>query len=244
MFHFINKKPFLKDLIPPNHIDIHSHLLPGIDDGAVTIEDTDSLISQLQQMGIDQFITTPHVMKNVWENTKLSIESKFENTLGQLKNDKPLRMTTAAEYLMDASFSILFQNEALLVLKENYVLVEMSYINPPIQLFNILFDLQVAGYQPVLAHPERYSFYHQSPDQYEKLKNAGCLFQLNFLSLIGYYGPNVTRTAEKLLKKNMIDFVGTDVHHQNHIDGFSKRVLFKPLPNLKEAIANNEFFRF
>jgi len=245
LFHFISKKPFLKDLIPENHIDIHSHLLPGIDDGAQTIENTVSLIDDLQQIGFTQFIATPHVMKSVWENTRTGIESKLETTIHDLKVKKhPVVLKAAAEYLLDANFMTLFQTEPLLVLKDNYVLVEMSYINPPIQLYNIIFELQVAGYQPVLAHPERYSFYHFSFSEYEKLKHSGCLFQLNLLSTIGYYGAEVTKTAEKLIKKGMIDFVGSDVHHQNHINGFSKRLLFNPTPSLREAITGNQFFRF
>ncbi len=105
----------------------------------------------------------------------------------------------------------LLHNGPLLVLKDNYVLVEMSYINQPIQLYDIIFELQVAGYKPVLAHPERYAFFHHNFKNYEKLKHQGCLFQLNLLSTIGYYGTEVTKTAEKLLQIGMIDFVGSDV---------------------------------
>lgn len=245
MFHFITKKPFLKDLIPDNHVDIHSHILPGIDDGAQSIEDSIFLLDELRKMGVEQFITTPHVMKGVWENTRESITDTHSATVENLKNTPygyPFR--AAAEYLMDANFMALFQTEPLLTLKDNYVLVEMSYINPPIQLYDIIFELQVAGYQPVLAHPERYNFYHHSFAEYEKLKHAGCMFQLNLLSTIGYYGVDVAKIAEKLIAKGMIDFVGTDAHHQNHINGFTKRMLYHPLPSLKEAIAHNQFFRF
>lgn len=245
MFHFITKKPFLKDLIPQNHVDIHSHLLPGIDDGAQTMEDTVGLVAELRAMGFEQFITTPHVMKSVWENTRAGIESKLETTIRNFhQNNNALPLKAAAEYLLDANFVTLFQNEPLLVLKDNYVLVEMSYINPPIQLYDIIFELQLAGYQPVLAHPERYNFYHYNFSEYEKLKHSGCKFQLNLLSTIGYYGIAAAKTAEKLLKKGMIDFVGSDVHHQNHISGFSQRMLFNSTPELKKAFTNNEFFRF
>ena len=120
-----------------------------------------------------------------------------------------------------------FQNEKLLPLKDNYVLVEMSYINAPIQLYKILFDLQVAGYKPVLAHPERYTFYHNKLNEYEKLKKAGCLFQMNLLAVVGYYGENVTKIAEQLLQKGMYDFVGSDVHHDNHIAAFDQKIKIK-----------------
>jgi tyrosine-protein phosphatase YwqE len=244
MLHFLKKKQFLKDLIPSNFIDIHSHILPGIDDGAKTIEDTFFLVNELQKIGFEQSITTPHVMTSVWDNTKENITATLEKTIAHLTPKINFPMKAAAEYLIDANLVTLFQNESLLVLKDNYVLVEMSYINPPIQLYTILFELQVAGYQPVLAHPERYPFYHQNFSEYEKLKNSGCLFQLNLLSTMGYYGIAVTKTCEKLLQKGMIDFVGSDVHHENHISTFSKRTLLKdPLP-LREAIDKNEFFRF
>jgi protein-tyrosine phosphatase len=244
LFHFFTKKPYLKDLIPGNHVDIHSHLLPGIDDGAKTMAETVDLVSELRQLGFEQFITTPHVMKNVWENTRDGIETKLSTTIQDFKkNNNAFPLRAAAEYLMDGNFATLFQNEPLLTLKDNYVLVEMSYINPPIQLYDLIFELQVAGYQPVLAHPERYTFYHYNFEEYQKLKHSGCKFQLNLLSTIGYYGIAATKTAEKLLQKGMIDFVGSDVHHQNHVVGFSKKMLFNSSPQLKEAIANNQFFR-
>lgn len=231
-------------MIPANHVDIHSHLLPGIDDGAKTMEDTFSLVNDLQQMGIEQFITTPHIMKNVWENTREGIEIKLATSIKNLEDGgQSVRMRAAAEYLIDATFIKLFQNAPLLTLKENYVLVEMSYLNPPIQLYDIIFELQVAGYRPVLAHPERYSFYHFKLHEYERLKNAGCLFQLDLLSTVGYYGINVAKVSEELLKKGLINFVGTDVHHQNHINAFSRRMLFSPLPQFTEAIRNNQLFR-
>jgi tyrosine-protein phosphatase YwqE len=245
LFSFLNKKPFLKDLIPDGHVDIHSHILPGIDDGAKTIDDTAALIDGLVKTGCTALITTPHVMQSVWDNTKNGIEGKFSETkklLEQRGINIPIR--AAAEYLLDANFAEQFKTEQLLTLKDNYVLVEMSYINPPLQLFEFLFEMQVAGYVPVLAHPERYAFYHKSFDKYEKLKNAGCYFQVNLLSTVGYYGEGVFKAAEKLLKAGMIDFTGSDAHHAKHIASLSKRVMLKDTAPLSKAIANNETFRF
>jgi len=130
----------------------------------------------------------------------------------------------------------------VLTLKDKYVLVEMSYLNAPIHLYDIIFDLQVAGYKPVLAHPERYNFYHNNFNEYLRLKNAGCLFQVNLLSTVGYYGSAVAETAKELLNKGLIDFVGSDVHHKKHIESFDKKVLLKDLQPLKEAFSNNQFF--
>ena len=243
MFFFNRNKTVLKDLIPDNHIDFHSHLLFGIDDGAKTFEDTLSLTTAMMDFGVKEFITTPHIIQHVWENNRKIITAKKDEVVSLLqKKDINLPFKAAAEYLMDDHFVKLFQSEQLLTLKDNYVLVEMSYINAPIQLYDILFDLQVAGYKPVLAHPERYVFYHKNFSEYSKLKKAGCLFQLNILSTVGYYGEGVFVTAKKLLESGMIDFVGSDVHHKKHIEAFSNKVDIKDLTPFKEAISKNQFF--
>ena len=244
MFFFNKKKPILKDLIPDHHIDFHSHLLFGIDDGAANFEDTLGLVKAMNGFGITQITTTPHVMRNVWENTTEIIVNR-QNDVNALFKEHEVDFTikAAAEYLLDDSFVKLFQNEPLLTLKDNYVLVEMSYINAPLQLYAILFELQIAGYKPVLAHPERYNFYHNKIDEYKRLKNAGCLFQLNLLSTVGYYGAFVARTAEELLKRGMIDFASSDIHHERHVAAFDGKVLFKDAIPLQEAIENSSFFK-
>lgn len=244
MLFFSKNKSVLKDLIPDNHIDIHSHLLAGIDDGAKNFEDTLRLTRALQSFGVTQFITTPHIIQHVWDNTHEQIQEKASSTILELKKNRiEVPFKAAAEYLMDDQFVRLFQSGDLLTLKDNYVLVEMSYINAPMQLYTILFDLQVAGYIPVLAHPERYLFYHNNFSEYEKLKRVGCRFQLNLLAIVGYYGKGITKIAEQLLQKGMYDYVGSDAHHDNHIAAFEKKVKLKDLVPLKEAIANNQFFK-
>ena len=243
MFFFKKNKTVLKDLIPENHIDIHSHLLFGIDDGAKTFDDSLSLTSAMIDFGVKEFITTPHIIQHVWENNAEIITTKEKEVVSLLQqNNINLPFKAAAEYLMDDHFVKLFQSGPLLTLKDNYVLVEMSYINAPIQLYDIIFDLQVAGYKPVLAHPERYVFYHKNFSEYTKLKKSGCLFQLNMLSAVGYYGGGVFLTAKKLLENGMIDYVGSDVHHNKHIEAFHNKVDMKDLKPLKDAISNNQFF--
>ena len=245
MLSLFKSKPVLKDLIPDYYVDIHSHILPGLDDGARTFEDTLRLTKALMDFGISQLITTPHSTQHIWDNSNSIIKEKQIETISELnKNQITISFRAAAEYMMNDSFVKLFQEGNLLTLKDNYVLVEMSYINVPIQLYDILFNLQIAGYIPVLAHPERYLFYHNNFDNYLKLKRAGCLFQLNLLSVVGYYGERITKVAEKLLQKGMYNFVGSDVHHDNHIAAFRKKVILKDLVPLKEAIANNQFFTF
>ena len=244
MLTIFKSKPLLRDLISDHYIDIHSHLLPSIDDGAKKFEDSLRLTKALQEFGTSQFITTPHIIHHFWDNNSQNIKSKEEQTLIELKNNKvDIPFRAAAEYMMDDYFVSLFQTDKLLTLKDNYVLVEMSYINPPIQLYSILFELQVAGYVPVLAHPERYAFFHNNFDEYQKLIKAGCRLQLNLLSVVGYYGEFIAKIADKLLQKGMYSFVGSDVHHDNHIAAFQQKIRIKDATPLKEAIKNNQLFK-
>ncbi|MEZ4838747.1 tyrosine-protein phosphatase [Flavobacterium sp.] len=245
MIFFTKKKSFLKDLIPDNFVDIHSHLIPGIDDGAKTKEESFEIITELNRIGFKQYITTPHVMHTVWPNTNETIkngEKELHDFVAKKENIPSIK--AAAEYMMDTYFLELLQKEKLLTLKENYLLVEMSYLNPPLQLSEIIFEIQVAGYKPILAHPERYLFYHNNVDNYQKLKKMGCLFQLNLLSVTGYYGKNVAKTAEKLLNNKLIDFVGSDVHNLNQAQNFQNRLIIKEEEELKQAIQNNQLFLF
>jgi tyrosine-protein phosphatase YwqE len=240
---FLKSKPLLKDLIPENYVDIHSHLLPGIDDGSKSLEDTVSLLTQMNGIGIKHFITTPHIFTNVWDNTESLISENLQTTKHQLSGKNLYTSFQAgAEYMIDSYFMKRLETEKLLTLKDNFVLIEMSYLHPPMQLFDIIFEIQLAGYKPVLAHPERYVFYTKNFREYEKLKKSGCLFQLNLLSCVDYYGVVITETADKLLKKGMIDFVGSDIHHQNHVDSFSRKVTLKNTLELEKAINNNLFF--
>ena len=243
MFFLFKNKPRLKDLIPDNYVDIHSHLLPGIDDGSSNFLQTTLLLTKMQNIGFKQFITTPHVIKNVWNNSKNDIQILEKKTNESLKTVLPnIQLHAAAEYMMDTDFMELFKTEKLLTLKDNFVLVEMSYINPPIQLYQIIFDLQIAGYIPVLAHPERYSFYYNNLNEYKRLKKAGCKFQMNLLSSVGYYGPEALKTADLLLSHNMIDFVGSDTHHENHLASFDSKIKIKNVAILQSVINNNSFF--
>ncbi|ESU22169.1 capsular polysaccharide biosynthesis protein [Flavobacterium enshiense DK69] len=244
MLSLLKSKPVLKDLIPNGYVDIHSHILFGIDDGAKTIKDSNFLMQSLLDLGFEKCITTPHTNEHIWDNTRESILKKHQ----EVKSLSPelsgkLSLEVASEYMINENFTQLFETKQLLTLKDNYALVELSYMTPPIQLYNTLFQLQLNGYTPILAHPERYSYYHSNFSEYEKLKKAGCYFQLNLLSTVGYYGPEVAETAKKLLKKGLIDFTGSDVHHKNHIEAFSKKVKLKDTAPLIEAMKNNSIFK-
>ncbi len=243
MLFFTSKKPILADLIPNNYVDIHSHLLPAIDDGSPTTSTTLHLILELQKIGFAEFITTPHIMELIYPNTDNTILKLLDQTKIEIeKANIATYFSAAAEYMMDANFSNALHQKKILPLKENYVLVEMSYVNAPLNLYDIIFDMQLQGYQPVLAHPERYAFLHSKLDEYKKLKNAGCLFQMNLLSTVGYYGKGVSKVADYLLLNAMIDFVGSDVHHHRHTESFYKKIVLKNHDKLPQLIQNNLFF--
>ena len=244
MISFFKSKPKLVDLIPAGFIDIHSHLLPGIDDGAKSIEDTSEMLLQLKSIGFEKCITTPHSLPGVWENTKEGILTTFIQTKSELpESTSEMLYITASEYMMNETFHERIQTDELLTIKDNLVLVEMSYLNPPLALLDIIFELKLKGYQPILAHPERYFFYHQNQKMYKTLKELDVLFQLNLLSTVGYYGSSVAIIADMLLKDNFIDFVGSDVHHMRHVNSFQNKITIKSEKKLIEAIERNSILK-
>ena len=165
---FKNKTPLIKEF-PSNYIDIHSHLLPNIDDGSKSFEESTNLIKKLYSYGIKNFVITPHIMDGVWNNTPSIINNKLYKLTEYLNNQgiTSIKIRAAAEYMLDSNFEKLLKTEKLLTIKDSYILVELSYLNPPINLKEILFEIQIAGYTPILAHPERYSFYHNKYDEYK-----------------------------------------------------------------------------
>lgn len=222
MINIFQKKEYLKDCLE-GITDIHNHILPGIDDGAASIEESFQLLKKFGELGIKSFICTPHVMNDYYPNTPLSINSSLAKLKEGIKGEtsiENIRIKAAAEYMMDQNFlELLLSGEELLTLKDSFLLVEMSYFQPPINLKEILFQIQTQGYKPVLAHPERYAFYHSKDlRKYEELKNRGCLFQVNALSLSPHYGKNMQQFAYKLLDAGMIDFIGSDTHREQHLE--------------------------
>ena len=244
MFSLFKAKPKLSDLIPEGAVDIHSHILPGIDDGASTISHTTKLLEGLNKIGFSKCIATPHTLPEIWENTSNGIKETFQATKEQLQEPHQTMLQHAAsEYMINEAFLERLQTEPLLTIKDNIVLIEMSYMNPPLALKEIIFEIQLKGYQPLLAHPERYLFYHQNTKMYRTLKELDVKFQLNLLSSVGYYGSSVATAADFLLKENYIDFVGTDVHHMKHIGAFENKLIIKSEAALRSAIERNSYFK-
>lgn len=202
--------------------DIHSHLLPGLDDGSPDIETSISYIRRLHTLGLTHFYTTPHVFAELYPNDAKSIH----NALAGLRQ-QPIEgvcLEAAAEYMVDTAFANLLATETLLTLPGKRVLIEMSYVGENKHIKHYIFDLQLKGYQVVLAHPERYLFYHDDPTHYQQFKDLGCLFQMNLLSPTGYYNSAVKKAAHHLLKRGMVDLVGTDLHHERHLAAIEKFV--------------------
>ena len=240
MLSLFKSKPKLSELIPPGYVDIHSHILPGIDDGASTLEDTKFLLEEMRQLGFTKVITTPHTMNNVWDNTTETITMALNEVNAVLT--LPFALKAASEYALDESVIQKANNKTLLTIKENYLLVELSYLNAPIQLYDFLYELQLAGYQIVLAHPERYAYYHNNRKEYLKLKKVGCYFQLNLLATVGYYGKEVADTAHYLIKENLYDFTGSDIHHKHHIKAFQNKLTHNDGKNITALMLNNAIF--
>jgi len=195
--------------------DMHSHLIPGIDDGAKTIDDSLILLKAMKAMGYKNIITTPHVMIDYYPNSKETIQNGLLTVQNAIKeNGIDISVKAAAEYYIDELFIKLIDMEPLLTIYNNEVLVEFSMLYEPPMLFDVIFKMQSAGYRPVIAHPERYLFFHQNFKKYRELKEVGCMLQLNMLSIAGYYGRHIKTIADELLTKRLYDYCGSDIHHE------------------------------
>lgn len=216
-------------------VDIHSHLIPGIDDGAADLEIALELVRKMSDMGYKKLITTPHVYIEYYPNSPESILPGLEALKTAVEVEKiPIEIHAAAEYFMDEHFEELLEQKALLTLKDNYVLVEMSFFGPPPELENYLFQMQIKGYKPILAHPERYLYYKGNMEKYQRIKDLGCLLQLNILSLTGYYDRAVQQNARELIKEGLIDLLGTDLHHDTHADKLALALKDRKIAKLLE----------
>lgn len=209
-------------------VDIHSHLIPGVDDGAKDLEESIVLIKGLKELGFKKIITTPHVYQDYYPNTSDRLLAGLDTVRQGLKDAGiNIEIKCAAEYYMDEVFEQLLKDKKLLTFGDNYVLVEMSFFQEANKLDEYLFQMQVNGYRPILAHPERYTYYLRNFERFEDLKNRGCKLQLNLLSLTGHYGKEVRDLAIKMLDANLYDFVGTDTHNLGHIEKLKTLTLDK-----------------
>ena len=223
MFFFKKKSTAAPDL-GWLHTDMHSHFVPGIDDGAQDLDTSIQMIRGLRELGYQKVITTPHILSDMYPNTPDIIGSGAARVKEELgRQGIGIDFHAAAEYYMDEFFEKKIKaREPLLTLSGNLVLVEYSMITAPMDLQELLFDLQMEGYQPVIAHPERYVYLSRRKEFFDELRSAGCMFQLNLLSLTGHYGHSVQDLAEYLMKGEFYDFAGTDMHSLRHLELMQK----------------------
>lgn len=220
MFNFLkkNNSNIISEYLPVN-TDIHSHILPGIDDGSPDIETSLRLIKGIYDLGIRHTIATPHVISDLYRNTPETINP----ALALLKNackaaGIDIKIEAGAEYMLDDYFMKLLRNNSpLMAIHKNIILTEQSYASATSNLNEIAFEMVSNNYRPIMAHPERYFYYHNDYDEYTHLKDMGFLLQVNLLSLTGYYGKPVAKAAKYILENNLADFVGTDMHHERHL---------------------------
>lgn len=198
-------------------IDIHNHLLPGIDDGSKSLEYTNKMIEAMQNLGVKSAIATPHTFPGLWNNTKESIATAFASVTN------PFIQNYSSEYFADSYLLDLANDNQLITLPDNHLLVEFSMLSAPVDgIMDVFFDLKLKDFSLILAHPERYSYWEKNISFFENLKAFDLSFQLNVLSLLGYYGEDCKKLAEFLLQNDFYDFIGTDFHSMHQIDFVSK----------------------
>jgi len=209
--------------LPDLRVDIHSHLIPGIDDGAKSMEESLQMLRGLEALGYEKVITTPHIMSDSYRNTKETILSGLE-ALKQAAEAEgiTLQIEAGAEYYLDEKFMEKLHAPGIMSIADKYVLFESSYISKPLQMEEMIFAIGEAGYIPMLAHPERYRYVKDPKREYRRWKDLGVHFQVNLNSFGGYYGKGAQALAHYLNEAGMIDFIGSDAHSMRHIESLSK----------------------
>ncbi len=227
MFGLFNKSKKPANL--PFRVDIHSHLLPGLDDGVKSVKESIYIFKTLHSLGYRKVITTPHIKHDHYPNTPEEIMVNASKVRRALEKEQiNIELEAAAEYYLDEQLvKKLSDNERLLTFNKNYLLFETSFINKPVFLEEAIFNMNTNGYQPVFAHPERYVYLQSDKKLIEQLKNMNVLFQINMLSLFGYYSPEVKKNAKNLISANLVDFIGTDCHNAFQADEIMKAVSSK-----------------
>lgn len=218
MFSIFKRKPSAPAALP-FATDIHCHVVPGVDDGSPDAATSAELIERMQQWGIRRIIASPHVTQNTFENSRDTLGPAMEALHAELgKRGNAIDVSHAAEYRIDDLFKQRLDRNDLFLLPGKYILIENSFLQEPWGLDQLIFDLQVKGLHPILAHPERYAYYHRHHSRYRELHDRGLDFQINLLSLAGAYGPEEKKTALRLLADGLVDYIGTDLHKASHAD--------------------------
>lgn len=217
--------------------DMHSHVVPGIDDGSPSVERSVELVERMKRWGLEKLIVTPHVTQDTFENTPEIISEAYGELQAGLKEaGVEIEMDHSAEYRIDEMFVDQLEAGMVRRLHGDYLLVENSYIQEAYNLDEILFNLSMKGFQPILAHPERYGYYYDKRNRYDELHSKGILFQVNLLSLAGFYGKEQKKIAEMLIDKDYVDFLGSDLHRRTHADVIDKYLTSKDYRRHREKL--------
>ncbi len=208
--------------------DMHSHLIPGIDDGSPDMKTSVSLVKEMRDLGYKKLITTPHISSDIYKNNTEIIQDGLKKLKQQLaEEDIDMNIEATAEYLLDDGFEKLMEDDQLQTFGNNYVLVELPYFHVPPNIYELTFEMQIKGYRIMLAHPERYLYWHNDFKKFEELKNRGIYFQLNMISLTGHYSGEVKKLAERMIDEGMIDFLGSDLHNHHYLQ-ILKKTRYEP----------------
>ena len=210
--------------------DCHCHLLPGVDDGVQEMDETMQILEVWASLGVKEVWLTPHI-----PNEPEELRKRFETLTGTITGTIELHL--AAEHMMDGPFSKRLEKGDIMPFDNEKLLVETSYYTPPMNMGAIIERIKEKGYEPLLAHPERYQYMDDS--DYKMWKQRGVLLQLNLPSLVGAYGPMVQRKAEWLLKEGMYDYSGTDTHSAVQMEMFLNSMISKKTVKKAKAISNH-----
>ena len=207
-------------------VDVHSHLLPGIDDGVKSVEESLEIIQEFSALGFKKLITTPHIIKNYYPNTPKIIAQKLKELKAEIqKKNIPIELEAGAEYFVDEHFmKELEEGTALCSFGNNFVLIETGFMNKPIFLNDVIFKLQSDGYKVVLAHPERYIYLQEDYNEVHALLSSGVHLQVNALSFTGYYSKSAKKLAEYLIQHEMVNFLGSDIHNKKQLLKYKKAI--------------------
>lgn len=226
-------------------VDLHSHLIPGIDDGVADMEAAVAVIKEISASGVKKIITTPHIYPEFYNNREEDILQRLIELQKQVKEASiEVEIEAAAEYFLDDVFlARVEKEEPLLTFGNKMVLVETNYVTSHPKLKECFFSLKLQGYKPVFAHPERYLYLFQPPKHklLNELFDFGILFQANLLSFVGHYGPQIKELALYLHNNDMIHLLGSDIHkieHARMVNRFKQSKLFESL--CTDSIENNK----
>lgn len=242
MFHFFKKKEKTK---LPFITDVHCHILPGVDHGAYNIDNGLELLRAETDMGISRFVLTPHVTRSSFENTPETINEAFSHFKKAVEAENPdIKLMVSAEYRVDEFSLAQFNENRFLFMPGNHILIENAYQQERIDLDDIISNLQSRDIIPIMAHPERFVYYASNRSRLLYLHNVGVRFQVNLLTFAGHYGKATRQCADWLLQHNLIDFLGTDIHHIGHVEIINKyresHDFRKTMQQLAPALLNDQ----